>query len=60
MKPRTVLLTLEVKTDAPLSVLRNAASYSPTWMLREDYTLEVELAQANVVEPRGKAQCRVR
>ena len=44
MKPRTVLLTLEVKTDAPLSVLRNAASYSPTWMLREDYTLEVEQA----------------
>ena len=60
MKPRTVLLTLEVKTDAPLSVLRNAASYSPTWMLREDYTLEVEQAQANVVEHRGKAQCKVK
>lgn len=27
MKARTVLLTLEVKTDAPLSVLRKAASY---------------------------------
>ena len=54
MKPRKVILTLEVVTAIPIKLLRNAKCY-------EVYNeggfglIEVLQAQANVVETRDKA-----
>ena len=62
MKPRTIILTLEVKTDAPLSVLRTAKSWAR--IVIEDnkrvvyYYPLVTQAQANVVEPRDSTGAR--
>lgn len=67
MKPRRVMLTLEVDTDAPLPVLRKAAAYVPievyggyggkgaAWTASgAAWTLPVQQAQANVVKPAPK------
>ena len=43
MKPRTVILTLEVITDAPLSLLRTPSTYNESC-----WDIEVIQAQANV------------
>ena len=51
MKPRKVVLTLEVVTDAPLSVLRRTGAYCGEWILAAPYNVEVKQAQANVVSP---------
>ena len=64
MKPRTVLITLEMKTDAPLSVLQKAKSWAHI-VIEDDknalyYYPLVTQVQANVVDPRGKAPCKVK
>lgn len=58
MKPRRVIVTLELTTNLTMDTLR----YAPTWasMLHEefDYDAEVHQIQANVVkaEKGGKAK----
>lgn len=54
MKPRRVTLTLEVKTDAPLNVLRSLDVYIGMMELEDDdnyYSVHVLQVQANVVKP---------
>ena len=52
MKPRRVVLTLEVETDVPLRLLRDKRRY---WELAvAGAHLTVLQAQANVVEPWDK------
>jgi len=54
MKPRKVMLTLEVETDAPLAVLRKSGSYSSMEVGLDAYDVAVLQVQANVVEPWDK------
>ena len=58
MKPRRVMLTLEVETDAPLTVLRDATQYAI--MDVRGTCCQVIQAQANVVklEKAGKKMRR--
>lgn len=52
MKPRKVVLTLECRTDAPLSVLQRAKYYPPLDVVKgagHQWLVEVCQAQANVV-----------
>ena len=51
MKPRKVVLTLEVETDLPLASLRKAAAYDPISIMdcEAGRSLVVQQAQANVV-----------
>ena len=51
MKPRRVVLSLEVETDVPLKVLRDSVEYAPVTMWRHKTRIHVLQAQANVVEP---------
>ena len=52
MKMRKVILTLEVETEAPLSVLRKRFAYMGMEVGEgETYYVSVTQAQANVVEP---------
>lgn len=55
MKSRRVILTLEVETDAPLSVLQQAKYYLPfdvvkDWGTQKYWKVDVYQAQANVVK----------
>jgi len=52
MKPRKVILTLEVLSNAPLGILRNTKNYNLE--LSEEYDVEVLQAQANVIEPQER------
>lgn len=54
MKTRKVILTLEVETDIPLKLLRNATCYE-VYNGGEFGSIDVLQAQANVVEPGDKA-----
>ena len=63
MKMRKVILTLEVETEAPLSLLRKRFAYMGMEVGRvnsfgvgegETYYVSVTQAQANVVEPGDK------
>jgi hypothetical protein len=56
MKPRDVIITQRVITDAPLSALRQMRAYDfeticGTTRERRWYTVEVLSAEAHVVEP---------
>lgn len=58
MKARRVMLTLEVETDAPLSILRNSASYASIALC--DYWATVLQAQANVIAAKKETKIRRR
>lgn len=59
MKPRRVVIQLEVETDAPLSELRRVAAW-PEGFWHSDgfyqYSFLVKQAQANVVRPDKKGK----
>lgn len=50
MKPRKVIVTLEILTTESLGTLRSAA----TWGMRLPSSCKVEQVQANVVRPAGE------
>lgn len=59
MKPRRVMLTLEVDTDAPLPWLRRAGAYVALVLTDgkgDGWTAAVEQAQANVHRPKKAPQ----
>lgn len=58
MKARRVLLTLEVETNAPLSVLRDSTKYGT--VPPEPYSFKVVQAQANVIREKRDMTIRRR
>jgi hypothetical protein len=54
MKPRTVVITFECETDAPLSILRAKSNYEIMVMgpkaEDKEYQLEPKQLHANVIE----------
>jgi len=58
MTPRRVTITLEVETDAPLKVLRQAVSFNRVPGL--PYSFRVVQAQANVIAAKKDTKIRRR
>jgi hypothetical protein len=57
VKPRPVVVTLEIETDAPLRDLRSTHAWREHLEWRQSFgavLLHVEQAQANVIRPKAK------